>query len=83
MVQAAEAVARTEIPDDAVAAFRHRSTASEAGRWTVTFDHGDELVVVRLAESSSAPLLTTCEATIALPVREFERVGVERVGFEP
>jgi hypothetical protein len=34
-------------------------------------------MVVRLAASASAPLLTTCEATVALPVRQFELVSVD------
>jgi Sucrase/ferredoxin-like len=76
VVQAAEAVARAQIPDDAIAAFSHRSTVSVPGGWTVTFDHDGEEVVVRLAASLSTPLLTTCEATVALPVRQFELVSV-------
>ncbi|HEY4268756.1 MAG TPA: sucrase ferredoxin [Galbitalea sp.] len=76
LVQVAEAVARTQIPDDSISAFSHRSTMSEPGGWRVTLAHGDQDVVVRLAASMSAPLLTTCEATVALPVREYELVSV-------
>ena len=76
VVQAAEAVARAEFPDDAIDAFTHRSTASEQGGWKVAFDHGSDRVVVHLAASTSAPLLTTCEATVALPVRQFELISV-------
>jgi hypothetical protein len=76
VVQAAEAVARGETGDDAIAAFAHRSTETEAGGWRVTFDHGAGEVVVRLGASTSAPLLTTCEATVALPVRGFTLVDV-------
>jgi hypothetical protein len=76
VVQAAEAVARTQIEDDSITAFAHRSTASEPGGWRVTLAHGDQNVVVRLAASMSTPLLTTCEATVALPVREYELVSV-------
>jgi hypothetical protein len=79
VVQAAEAMARADIPDDTITAFTHRSTTADPGRWTVEFDHGGDTVIVRLAESLSAPLLTTCEATVALPVREFERVSVETI----
>jgi hypothetical protein len=83
VVQAAEAVARAEIPDDAISAFAHVNTASEAGGWRVTFAHGPDEVVVRLAASTSAPLLTTCEATVALPVRQFELVGVSVAPLPP
>jgi hypothetical protein len=76
VVQAAEAAARARTGDDAIAAFIHRSTVNESGGWRVTFDHGGSEVIVRMAAASSAPLLTTCEATVALPVREFELVSV-------
>jgi hypothetical protein len=76
VVQAAESVARAETGDDAILAFTHRSTASEPGGWRVTLDHGGDEIVVRLAVSTSAPLLTTCEATVALPVRQFDLVSV-------
>lgn len=75
--QAAEAVARSRVPDDAIDAFRHLHTTTSPGAWTVDFAHGDELVSVALVESTSAPLLTTCEATVALPVRQFELAGVD------
>lgn len=76
VVQAAESVARARTRDDRIGAFVHRSTVAESDYWTVTFAHGTDNVVVRLATSASAPLLTTCEATVALPVRQFELVSV-------
>jgi hypothetical protein len=77
VVQAAESAARARTGENAIAAFTHRSTQARPDGWTVTFDyHGDD-VVVRLAAAMSAPLLTTCEATVALPVREFEVLNVE------
>lgn len=76
VVQAAESVARAELSDDRVNAFVHRSTTNEPGGWRVSFDYDGNEVVVRLAASTSAPLLTTCEATVALPVRQFELVSV-------
>jgi hypothetical protein len=76
VVQAAESVARAQTGDDAVGAFIHRSTVREPGGWQVTLGHGTDEVIVHLAESESAPLLTTCEATIALPVRRFELVSI-------
>jgi hypothetical protein len=72
VTQAAEAVARAQLGDDGIDAFEHLSTLAEPGRWTVRLRHGAQEVSVRLAASASAPLLTTCEATVALPVRQFE-----------
>jgi len=76
VVQAAESFARAELHDDRIDAFAHRGTVPERGGWRVIFDHDDSEVAVLVAARASAPLLTTCEATLALPVREFERVGV-------
>ncbi|HEY4224772.1 MAG TPA: sucrase ferredoxin [Pseudolysinimonas sp.] len=81
VVQAAEAAASAELGDDAIDAFRHRSTSAEAGGWRVVFTHDGVPVTVRVAETRSAPLLTTCEATVALPVRQFQAVGFE--GLSP
>jgi hypothetical protein len=49
----------------------------------VVFEHGTDVVDVRLAVSASAPLLTTCEATVALPVRQFEVVRVRVLAGSP
>lgn len=76
VVQAAEAAARAQTGDDAITAFIHRSTSREPGGWKVTFDHDGTQVDIRMAAAASAPLLTTCEATVALPVREFDVVSV-------
>jgi hypothetical protein len=72
VVQAAESVARRNTGDDRIGAFEHVASIKQPGGWQITFAHGADSVVVRLAESHSAPLLTTCEATVALPVRQFE-----------
>jgi hypothetical protein len=76
VVQAAESAARAHTGDERIAAFVHRSTVPESGGWTVTFAHGAEDVVVRVVASESSPLLTTCEATVALPVRQFQPLSV-------
>ncbi len=78
VAQAAESVARAEFGDNSITAFVHRSTAAQDDGWRVTFDHGDESIVVHLAESLSAPMLTTCEATLALPVRRLVVVSTRR-----
>lgn len=77
VVQAAEAFARAEVGDNRIDAFEHESTARDGDGWVVTFAHDSRRVVVRVGTSESAPLLTTCEATVALPVREFVSLGVE------
>jgi hypothetical protein len=76
VVQAAESVARAYTGDNAIDAFAHLATENAPGGWQVTFRHADDEVRVNLVPFASAPLLTTCEATVALPVRQFELVGI-------
>jgi hypothetical protein len=76
VVQAAESAARAHTGDAGISAFAHRSTVPGEHGWTVILDHHGDEVIVRLAEATSAPLLTTCEATVALPVREFDVLDV-------
>jgi hypothetical protein len=83
VVQAAEAAARAEIGDNAITAFEHRSTTGDSAGWTVVFGQGADVVEVRLGVSASDPLLTTCEATVALPVRQFEVVRVRVLAGSP
>ncbi|HEX4444611.1 MAG TPA: sucrase ferredoxin [Galbitalea sp.] len=77
VVQAAEAFARAALGDDRIGAFSHEATTSEPGGWRVSFACDDRQVVVRVSASASTPLLTTCEATVALPVREFALTSLE------
>jgi hypothetical protein len=76
-VQAAAAYARAERGDDRIDAFTYLSWTETAGVHTVAFDHDGETVTVRLGETMSAPLLSTCGATTARPVRQFELESVE------
>ncbi|WP_165067772.1 sucrase ferredoxin [Marisediminicola senii] len=71
------------------------STQGHDGTWVVEFDHdtsgvgdsvnvmagraGAERVEVTLAQTMSVPLLSTCGATRAAPVRQFEQRGVRVV----
>lgn len=79
-VQAAEAFARTTTGDDAIDAFRVLSEHPHPGGWTVELAHGVERLTVEVGERLSDPLLSTCAATIAHPVREFVPVAVTRAG---
>ena len=72
VVQAAAAFARANRGDDRIDAFDYRSWTESGGVHTVSFDHGGKHLTVRLAESLSAPLLSTCAASTPRPVREFE-----------
>lgn len=83
VVQAAESAARGETGDVSIAAFRHRSTKAVDDGWTVVLDHDAESVAVHVVETLSSPLLTTCEATVALPVRQLEVASVVRWAIAP
>ncbi|MGO4534023.1 sucrase ferredoxin [Leifsonia sp. 2MCAF36] len=78
IAQAAEAFARTETGDDRIDAFRVLSERAHPHGWTVELAHGDELLTVEVGERLSEPLLSTCAATVAHPVREFVPVSVAR-----
>lgn len=78
VAQAAEASARAETGDDRIDAFRVVSEHAHPHGWTVELAHGDELLRVEVGERLSEPMLTTCAATIAHPVREFVPVSVVR-----
>ena len=71
VAQAAEAFARDASGDDAIDAYRVLSEHPHPHGWTVELAHDDGAVVVEVAERLSEPLLSTCAATIAHPVREF------------
>jgi hypothetical protein len=79
-VQAAAAFARNELGDNHVDAFEYLSWTELDGVHTVTFSHSGDAVTVRLGETMSPPLLSTCAATTARPVRQFELVSIESDG---
>jgi hypothetical protein len=76
-VQAAAAFARAAEEDNRVDAFEFQSWTESGGVHTVHFDHHGAPVTVRLGETMSAPLLSTCAATTARPVRQFELLSIE------
>jgi len=80
VAQAAEAFARDETGDDRIDAFRVRSERPHPHGWTVELDHGDDRLTVEVGERLSDPLLSTCAATVAHPVREFVPVAVMHSG---
>lgn len=79
VAQAAEAYARELVGDLGVRAFRVVSEERTAGGWRVEFDHRRGPVVVDLAETVSEPLLSTCGATQAAPVRQFALMSARTV----
>jgi len=78
VAQAAEAFARTATGDDRIDAFRVLSEHAHPHGWTVELTHGDDRLTVEVGDRLSEPLLSTCAATVAHPVREFVPVSVAR-----
>ncbi|MGO4593440.1 sucrase ferredoxin [Leifsonia sp. 2TAF2] len=78
VAQAAEAFARAETGDDRIRAFRVLGEQPHPHGWTVALAHGDDRLTVEVGERLSEPMLSTCAATIAHPVREFVPVSVAR-----
>jgi hypothetical protein len=79
VVQAAEAFARAELGDDRIDAFSLLERTDSNGASTVVFSHAGsvvERIEVRVAETLSEPMLTTCASQSAAPVREFALAGV-------
>jgi len=70
--QAAESFARAESGDDRIDAYRLISERAHPHGWTVELDHGDDRLIVEVGETLSAPLLSTCSATVPHRVREYE-----------
>ncbi|MET0954753.1 MAG: sucrase ferredoxin [Cryobacterium sp.] len=77
VVQAAAAFARADRGDNRIAAFDYLAWTEAAGVHEVEFSHDDEHLTVRLDETLSAPLLSTCAAVTARPVREFELLSID------
>ncbi|ANF31075.1 hypothetical protein A0130_04715 [Leifsonia xyli] len=78
VAQAAEAFARDDTGDDRIEAFRVVSERPHPHGWTVELDHGGDRLTVEVGERLSEPMLSTCAATLAHPVREFVPVSVAR-----
>ena len=76
VAQAAQAFARAATRDARIDAFavlaEHRT---EAG-WTVDLAHGSSELRIDVVATMSEPLLSTCAAVVAAPVREFALAGI-------
>ncbi|MFP3465750.1 sucrase ferredoxin [Leifsonia sp. SIMBA_070] len=80
VAQAAEAFARTATGDDRIDAFRVAGEHPHPHGWRVELAHGADRLTVEVGEQLSEPMLSTCTATIAHPVREFVPVSVSAAG---
>ncbi|WP_348788126.1 sucrase ferredoxin [Leifsonia sp. NPDC080035] len=76
VAQAAEAFARDASGDTGIDAYRVLAEHPHPHGWTVVLEHCGRRVVVEVGERLSEPLLSTCAATLAHPVREFVPVAV-------
>ncbi len=75
VAQAAESFARDDSGDARIGAFTVRDERPTADGWAVTLDHDAEERVITVGATLSAPLLSTCAAVVAAPVREFVRLS--------
>ncbi|MEZ0446336.1 sucrase ferredoxin [Cellulomonas sp. ICMP 17802] len=75
-VQAAQHFARAELGDDGLDAYPPLHQERTDAGWSVRLGAAAGPVTVTLVETSSAPLLSTCAATRALPVREWALAGM-------
>ena len=80
VVQAAEAFARAELGDLRIDAFSVREVSASTGEHQVVFDSAEGVVRVSLSDALSEPLLSTCESTVPVRVRQFE---LESVTVDP
>lgn len=83
VVQAAAAFARATTGDNRIDAFAYLSWTEQDGVHSVEFGHEGSSVTVRLDETFSAPLLSTCAAVAARPVREFGLLSITPAGHPP
>lgn len=75
-VQAAQHFARASLGDDALDAYPPLGEERTADGWSVRLGTPTGSVTVALVATSSAPLLSTCAATQALPVRQWALAGI-------
>jgi hypothetical protein len=76
VVQAAQAYARRSTGDLRIDSFAPIREERTADGWAVELAHGDRMLTVTLREELSDPLLSTCAATRATPVRQFALAGI-------
>ncbi|WP_426515389.1 sucrase ferredoxin [Diaminobutyricibacter sp. McL0618] len=77
VAQAAEGFARARTGDERITAFRVVSESATDDGWMVTLDHDGAIVTVELGSALSEPLLSTCNATLSMRVREFVLRSIE------
>lgn len=77
-VQAAQHFARASLRDDGLDAYPPLHEERTDDGWSVRLDSAAGPVTVTLVETSSAPLLSTCAATRALPVRQW---ALDRIAY--
>jgi hypothetical protein len=77
-VQVAQAATRAAYGDLAIDAYPPLREERHDGGWRVVLAAGDTTVDVTLLEVDSPPLLSTCAATLAVPVRSLVAVDVVR-----
>jgi len=70
-VQAAQHFARADLGDDTLDAYPPLHEHRTADGWSVQLSTPDGPITVRLVETQSEPLLSTCAATRPLPVRQW------------
>ena len=75
VAQAAEGFAREDTGDARIAAFTVRDEHPTAEGWAVTLTHSEADLVVPVGSTLSVPMLSTCSAVVAAPVREYVRLG--------
>lgn len=74
--QAAQGFARSACRDFRIDAFAGTSEERTDDSWTIRLDHDGTPVTVTLAQSMSQPMLSTCSATRAAPVRQFSLTSI-------
>lgn len=74
--QAAQSFARSARRDPRIDAFAPTSEERDDDSWIIRLDHDGTPVTVTLAQSLSQPMLSTCSATRAAPVRQFELTSI-------
>ncbi|HEY2557821.1 MAG TPA: hypothetical protein VGI08_11995, partial [Diaminobutyricibacter sp.] len=77
VAQAAEGFARARTGDERITAFRVMSESATDDGWMVALDHDGATVTVELGSALSEPLLSTCNATLSMRVREFVLRSIE------
>lgn len=72
VVQAAQAFAREQTGDRRIDTLAPLGESHSDDEWVVELDRDGSVVTVRVEATESQPLLSTCAATAAAPVREFQ-----------